>query len=215
VKAFFILSILGMSGAAIAKDCGTLGATYPIEEADPIQIIQHKLKVMEKSGELERHNHELQKKTRAAVERPKPVPGITRTTEATVFYYDPTYVVKEDLKDHLGRIIYKKGTRINPFETVSLSQNLLFFDGDGEDQKAWAIRKLQEKSSKLILVKGAPLALSEEIKVPVYFDQGGILTQKLGIHHVPAKVSQEGLRLRIEEVYLQSEEKKVKGRELP
>jgi conjugal transfer pilus assembly protein TraW len=49
-------------------------------------------------------------------------------------------------------------------------------------------------------VKGAPLLLSEELKVPVYFDQSGLLTKKLGIHHVPALVTQEGMRLRIEEI---------------
>jgi hypothetical protein len=35
----------------------------------------------------------------------------------------------------------------------------------------------------------------------VYFDQQGVLTKKLGIQHVPALVSQEELRLRIEEIY--------------
>ena len=72
---------------------------------------------------------------------------------------------------------------------------LLFIDGDDPGQKAWAHSKIQkaetrEQKIKLILVKGAPLALSEELGLPVYFDQGGILVKKLGIHHVPAVVRQ-------------------------
>ena len=162
---------------------------------------------MEEGGELELRNKELQKKTKAVVERPRPVEGITKATESWVFYFDPTYVVKEDLKDHTGRIFYKKGTKVNPLETISLSKNLLFFDGDDPEQKVWAEDKLKKEEVRLILVKGAPLALSEEWNVPVYFDQGGILTKKLGIKNVPAIVSQnqkseEKLRLRIEEVRL-------------
>lgn len=172
---------------------------------------------MEENGELERHNLELQKKTRAAIERPKPVEGISKATETRVFYYDPTYVVQGDIKDHQGKIIHSKGTRINPLETVGLSQGLLFFDGDDAGQITFAREKLKESSVKLILVKGAPLALSETWKVPVYFDQSGLLTKQLGIHHVPALVTQESFhlpsdnkskgdfRLHIEEIELKEE----------
>ena len=202
---------------AEARDFGVHGKIATIEERDPIVLIQSKLRTMEENGELERHNLELQKKTRAAIERPKPVEGISKATETRVFYYDPTYVVQEDIKDHQGKIIHSKGTRINPLETVSLSQGLLFFDGDDADQITFARKKLKESSVKLILVKGAPLALSETWKVPVYFDQSGRLTKQLGIHHVPALVTQEsfhlpsdnkskgGFRLRIEEIELREE----------
>ncbi|MBY0281877.1 MAG: type-F conjugative transfer system protein TraW [Alphaproteobacteria bacterium] len=212
-KTVFFILCLGQLFACNAKDFGVCGKIAPIEEEDPITLIQSKLKTMEERGELERHNRELQKKTRTAIERPKPVEGITKTTKARVFYYDPTYVVQEDLKDHQGRIIHSKGTRLNPLETVIFSQTLLFFDGDDADQFAFAKEKLNEKlneklaksSVKLILVKGAPLALSEELKIPVYFDQSGLLTKKLEIHHVPALVAQEGMRLRIEEIKMEED----------
>lgn len=175
---------------AHARDFGVHGKIAPIEEIDPLQIIHKKLKAMEERGELERHNLKLQKKTKAAIERPKPVEGISKATQTRVFYYDPAYVVQEDIKDHQGKIIHPKGTRINPLETVSLTQGLLFFDGDDKDQLTFAKEKLKQSSVKLILVKGAPLALSEELKIPVYFDQAGLLTKKLGIRHMPALVTQ-------------------------
>jgi conjugal transfer pilus assembly protein TraW len=207
-KALFFLLCLGSPIALHAKDFGVRGKIAPIEEENPIVLIQSKLKTMKERGELERHNRELQKKTRMAIERPKPVEGLSKAKETRIFYYDPTYIVPEDLKDHTGRIFYKKGTKINPLETVSLSQNLLFFDGDDDEQVAFAKETLKEKSKenlkessvKLILVKGAPLSLSEELKIPVYFDQSGLLTKKLGVHHIPALVTQEGMRLRIEEI---------------
>jgi conjugal transfer pilus assembly protein TraW len=206
--------------SAQAKNFGVHGTIYPIEEQDPIALIQQKLKEMEKRGELEQHNKKLQKKTKEAVERPKPAQGITKAKKSRIFYFDPTYVVKEDIRDHIGKIIYFKGTKINPLETVNLSYFLLFIDGDDEQQKNWAKEKIQEACNngieskdfpqscpggnipKIILVKGAPLSLAEEWTMPVYFDQAGNLTKKLGIKHIPALVTQEKKLLRIEEIYL-------------
>lgn len=205
-KVLFCFLCFGQSVALHAKDFGVHGKIAPIAEQDPIILIQSKLKIMEERGELERHNHELQKKTKTSIERPKPVEGLTKAIKNRVFYYDPTYVVQEDIKAHQGKVIHQKGTHINPLETVSLSQGLLFFDGDDEDQVAFAKGKLNEHPVKLILVKGAPLTLSEELGVPVYFDQSRILIKKLSIKHVPALVTQDKLRLRIEEINLQEKE---------
>ncbi len=219
---FFLCAFLNAEGwllsVALAKDCGTHGVVFPIEEEDPLQLIQQKLRMMEESGEIERHHRILQKKAIAAIERPKPIESITKATELRVFYYDPSYIVKEDMTDHQGRAFIKKGAKINPLETVSLSQNLLFFDGDDREQVSWAQSFLSTERSenkpqkgvvKLILIKGTPLALSEEFNIPVYFDQGGILTKKLGIQHVPASVTQEDLHLRIEEVPLSSQKQET------
>lgn len=211
----FLFLFLGIEhwilNTAQAESLGVHGVIYPIEEVDPIQVIQKKLKSMEENGELKGRNLELQKKARASVERPKPAPGITKATKNHVFYYDPTYTVKEDLYDHQGRILAKKGSKINPLETVSLSTSLIFFDGDDNEQLIWVKEKLaaqrsskdtHSKSIKLILVKGTPLKLSEELGVSVYFDQWGILTKKLGIKHVPALITQDGQKLKIEEIKL-------------
>lgn len=198
-----VFLIIFLPFSLIAKDFGTHGIVKEIEEKDPIVLIQQKLKGMEERGELDQHYKELQKKAKAGIERPKPVEGLTKTQKTRLFTYDPTYVVKEDIKDHTGRIIHAKGKRINPLETVSLSQSLLFFDGDDPEQKAFAQEKLKSGPLKLILVKGAPLALSEDWKIPVYFDQGGFLTKKFGIRQVPARVTQEGRHLRVEELSME------------
>lgn len=214
-KVVFLLTFLSTEywilNTAFARALGTHGVIYPIEEQDPILLIQQKLKGMDESGELKRRNVELQKKTRASIERPKPAQGITRAPKGHVFFYDPTYLVKEDLYDHQGHKFAQKGDRINPLETVSLSRELIFFDGDDEEQLAWVKVQLNQpkdaKPLKLILVKGMPLKLAEELGIPVYFDQRGILTKKLGITHVPAVVSQDKLQLRVEEIHLNGGDK--------
>lgn len=192
--------ILKLATTVEAKDFGSHGTTYPITEEDPIALIQSKLKEMEKNGELERHNKELQQKTKVTVERPSPVQGIRRASKSRTFYYDPSYTVTHDITDHTGKIIAQKGSKVNPLETVNLPYSLLFFDGDDEEQREWAKEQLQQRSAKLILVKGKPLSLAEEWEIPVYFDQGGILAKKLGIKHVPALITQERMDLRIEEI---------------
>lgn len=186
------------------KDLGTHGIVYPITEEDPITVIQSKLKAMEETGEFSLHERTLQKKTKAAVERPTPVARLLKAEKQRVFYYDPSYVVSKDFRDHKGKVFAKKGTKINPLKTVNLSADLLFFDGDDEEQVAWAKAQLQDQNAKvkLILIKGAPLALSEELALPVYFDQDGGLTKKLRIKHIPACVTQAGIFLRIEEICL-------------
>lgn len=216
----FLSAEYWIPNTAQAKDFGVHGTIYPIEEQDPIALIHQKLKEMEKRGELEQHNKELQKRTKETIERPKPVKGITKAEKNRVFYFDPTYVVKEDIKDHAGQIIYQKGSKVNPLETVSLPYSLLFINGDDEQQKNWAKEQLQKACNnasdpkdslkscpggnipKIILVKGAPLSLAEEWSMPVCFDQAGNLTKKLGIKHIPALVTQEKKLLRIEEIYL-------------
>ncbi|KXS30377.1 MAG: Type-F conjugative transfer system protein TraW, partial [Candidatus Gallionella acididurans] len=46
----------------------------------------------------------------------------------------------------------------------------------------------------------APLDLMRKWKIQVFYDQGGTLTRRFGITHVPAIVRQEGKRLRIDEL---------------
>ena len=70
---------------------------------------------------------------------------------------------------------------------------MLFIDGDDELQVKFALKG----QAKIILVKGSPLKLQRKEKIWIYFDQGGILTSKLGITQVPALVVQEGLQLKI------------------
>jgi conjugal transfer pilus assembly protein TraW len=179
-----------------AKDFGTVGHTYEIKEQDLIEYIKSKLQKVD----LEAPQEEMQEKVRSKVERPKAVPDITNAQEDKTWYFDPTYVLQEDLKDHEGKIIHKKGYKVNPLEKTRLSKALIFIDGDEELQVKYALKESLDKQVKIILTKGSPLELQKKHKVWIYFDQFGFLTTKLGIKRVPAIVNQEGLRLKIQEL---------------
>ena len=77
-----------------------------------------------------------------------------------------------------------------------------FIDARDAAQVKRASGILDERGGKLkvILTGGSYLDLMRRWKRPVFFDQQGTLTDKLGIRHVPALVTQDGKRLKIEEI---------------
>ena len=99
-------------------------------------------------------------------------------------------------------MLFPAGTRKNPLDVVSLSRQLLFFDARDALQVGRA-RELIERYQgqvKPILVGGSYLDLMKRWNRPVFYDQDGNLVRRFGITAVPAIVSQEGQRLRIDEV---------------
>ena len=107
-----------------------------------------------------------------------------------------------DIKNHREQLIYKKGTRLNPLKTVTFTGQWLFFNGEDEKQKAWA-KSSCKLGDKLIIVRGSPFQLMQSWQLPVYFDQQGLLTRKIGIQQIPARVSQDGQLLKVEELCLE------------
>jgi conjugal transfer pilus assembly protein TraW len=100
--------------------------------------------------------------------------------------------------------LFAAGTRKNPLDVVSLSKHLLFFDARDRRQVTRARELIARYAGKVkpILTGGSYLDLMKAWRIPVYYDQQGTLTRRFGIRQVPALVSQEGARLRIDEVVL-------------
>lgn len=196
--------LLFMFSPLEAKDYGVHGHTFAIEENDLMQVIQSRLNILEDSGDLERHKQEFIHRTQARLRRPSAVEGIHKATQDRTYYYDPSLIVPYDLKDHEGTIFQHAGAKVSPLETHPLRTTLVFIQGDDADQVNWAASTYihEEKRVKIILVSGSPFDLMEAWDRPVYFDQSGMLTKKLGIDAVPAVVEQEGLRLKISQIKL-------------
>jgi conjugal transfer pilus assembly protein TraW len=192
---------IAVSRYSHAKDFGVVGHSYEIIEQDIIEYIKAKLA----NQDLEALNKEMQEKVKARLSRPEPVAGQTDAKENREYYYDPTFVLEENIRDHNGQLIHEKGKVINPLSNVGLRNALIFINGDNAKQVEYAFqqyKELQEKA-KIILTRGSPTKLQKEHKdVWIYFDQFGALTKKLGIKAVPATVKQDGLKLKINEVVL-------------
>jgi conjugal transfer pilus assembly protein TraW len=196
-----LITIVWLS-VAQAEVIGTYGDVYPIAEQDFLEFIQHRLATMQKTGQIAQLQKQLQTRGQQQAERPTPVSNITCTVNPKSWLFDPSITLPHDLKDANGRVFAKQGTRFNPLEQVHLSKTLLFYDADDPKQVKWAqtISQKLENKTKLILVKGSIAIEAQRFDRPAYFDQEGRLTARFIIQHTPAIVSQEGLRLRIQEV---------------
>jgi len=197
-----LLVIGGVATASHAEDLGTVGETYAIQEPHLLHYIDQTLREKEKAGELANLEEQAKSRVIESIRNPKPLAGIKPTQTARTFYFDPSIKVEQNITDDKGNIIVPAGTTKNPLEVVSLSKHLLFFDGSDGDQVRYARSLIDHYGGQVkpILVAGSYLDLMKAWQLSVYFDQQGVLTTKFGITQVPALVSQEGLRLRIDEL---------------
>ena len=190
------------SPSADARDYGQHGTIFPVIETDLLSSIKARLETMAANGIMERINRDLKNRTVARVNRPQPVEGLVAATTPRTWLFDPSITVADDIRDAQGQILVAAGTRVNPLDTVPLRQPLLFYNGDDADERRWAMSERQKGSAKLILVKGAPLAVMKAEQTRVYFDQGGLLVRRFGIRATPARVIQLARLLQVSEIAL-------------
>ena len=193
---------LAWIGLARADNLGPIGPTYPIAEKNLLDVIMARLRDKERSGELQKHEQLAHTRATQGVMNPKPVPGLRRAETARTYYFDPTFTLDRNIVDENGSLLFAAGMKKNPLDVVSLSKHLLFFDARDARQVARAreLIEMYQGRVKPILVGGSYVGLMKSWNQRVYYDQEGVLVRKLGITGVPAIVSQEGSRLRIDEV---------------
>lgn len=201
-SALSVVLVLSFSFGAFAEHLGTYGETFEISEEDLLSQIKRRLTEMRGSGELDRLEQEFADRAKAKIRRPVPVRGISHTMEPRSWTYDPSWTLPEDIRDIEGRLVIAAGQTVNPLDAVRMRTPLLLIDGDEGPQVDWAVRQseISPWGVKIILVNGAPFELEKTIQQPVYFDQEGLITTKFAIRNVPAKISQSGRLLQVEEV---------------
>jgi conjugal transfer pilus assembly protein TraW len=130
---------------------------------------------------------------------PAPVATITPTLEHRSYLFNPSVSLSQDLFDHNQVRFYKAGDSVNPLDSLTLSKEYLFIDGDKPLQVEWAKRTQNHKRIAIILVKGDPMRLMYRQNIKVFFDQEGAMTSRFQLSHVPCSLAQEGKMLRITE----------------
>ncbi|WP_261643033.1 type-F conjugative transfer system protein TraW [Erwinia mallotivora] len=186
-----------------AKDLGTIGHLFPIAEPDLLAFIGQRLQGMKDSGELDRLQEEAEARVKAHAVRPTPVAGLTPAKTDRSWRYDPTFTVRETIRDMRGNVIARAGDQVNPLDKIPYSETLYFVDGDNKTQMTWVKQQLAgEKNFKVILINGNVHDSSMALDEPVYFDQYGTLTTKFGFEHTPVRITRADDRLKVEEVAL-------------
>lgn len=219
-----LIICLAFSHVAIAKDFGKQGATFEIKEEGFVSMMQRKLQ----SLNLAEHQQKMQDLARKKIEEPAAIVGISKATKTISYSFDPSYVLDQDVVLPCGKLLYARGTRVNPLDYMSWDGKLVFIDGRDASQIAWVKDNYLEEilsnsgaaleenlresnkdhaknasnsdGTKIVLTGGRPLELEREIASPIYFDQAGELTTKFNISYVPAIVEQEGKYLKVTEI---------------
>lgn len=95
--------------SAGAKDLGTIGHLFPIAEPDLLDFIGQRLQGMKDSGEMDRIQREAEARVKAHAVRPDPVAGLTPAKADRTLHYDPTFTVRETIRDMRGNVIARAG----------------------------------------------------------------------------------------------------------
>jgi len=205
----FTLSLMAIAPTTTyAKDLGVQGATFEVKEQSLLKIISERLKALEATNKLAQHQKEIQAKVKTSIENPPPVAGIKKADSYAARIWDPSIIVDEDIKDHKGNMIARKGTHVNPLDYRSFGKPLLLIQGEDASQVEWALKQdakdthVVDTCVVIVLVSGKPLHLARIHNKTFYFDQGAILSNKFSIKAVPARISQKGKALLIEEFNL-------------
>lgn len=196
-----LLIIIGVSLLCYpleGKDFGIQGELFPIWEENLAQFFKRTLAQKFSSGVFRQLLDDLESNAK----HPAPI-ALLESKVRRPYLFDPSYTVKESIRDLKGSVLIPQGTIINPLKKVQLSSGLLFLDGDNPAHILWARKQAGE--FKWILIQGDPYELESQEKRPIYFDQKGALTSKLSLKAVPARVIQEGERLKIEEIPITDE----------
>jgi conjugal transfer pilus assembly protein TraW len=191
---FFVL----VSGLGYAKSLGTFGETFPVAEMSFLKFIEMRLKTLMNNSGLANIQNQWADDVRRYANRPSAL-NLNKATHTYHFFYEPSLVLTRDIRDADGQLIYAKGTLVNALQKLPLYKpQWLFLDADDVKQLAYAQSLLaQHADLKVILTHGEIEKTSHFLDREIFFDQGGRLTQKLGIKEVPAYVTRKGDKLRI------------------
>ncbi|HHH1368308.1 TPA: type-F conjugative transfer system protein TraW [Yersinia enterocolitica] len=198
MRLFIVITLLCCPFIIGARDLGKWGDIYPVQEQSFLNLIQQRLGALEKSGEMAELQQRFKDNVIENTLRPPAVQGLSTDTQSHTIWYDPTFTVGQELSDQKGTVFARKGEKVNPLDSIPLNSTLYFIDADDKRQIDWM--KLQKPGTvnyKVILVNGNIKTATEQLNTRIYFDQGGELTRKFGLTHIPASLTQDNKRLKI------------------
>lgn len=209
MKNKLILGLIFIATCAVAEDLGKLGKTYPIGEDSLLAFIKSRASQMMQSGEWEKLHQRAIKKTEQRIDYPPIISGISKATESSVRYYDPSIKINQDIVDPFTKkLIARKGQIINPTTYMPFNNELIFIDGRDDAQVQYAISQSKASPFRVSIILIAANKFRKLLKDQhqlMYYDQGAVLVKKFNIQHVPTIIYQDQTqptKLRIEEIKL-------------
>src|ERR1035437_4864629 len=101
---------------------------------------------------------------------PAPLASVTKAIQNRTSYFDPTFIVEENVRDAEGKILVPAGTTINPLDRVGLSRPMIFFDARDISQVAFAKKYIDSRQGMAIpiLVGGKFFGLMKLLQITVF-----------------------------------------------
>lgn len=147
-----IATLVVLPASSPAENLGSRGPVFKIVEEGLIAMLKRRLAKID----IEKHQHELQALVQRQIAEPESKLHLPRTKQGRVFYYDPTYILEQDIILPGGKLIYAAGTRVNPLEQMQLERRLYFINANDREQVTWLWEKLLAgRADKVMLVNGA------------------------------------------------------------
>jgi len=185
---------IAISGINV-KDLGTVGATYPVVEADVVTELTQKAIQHEKTYDQDPLLEELK------THQPANLQKLPHAEQDRNFLVTMEYSLEHDLVDGEGNIRYPQGFTFNPLDYVSFSAGLVIIDGTDPKQINWFQKTPYATNHRvrLLLSDGYAFQLGQLLKRPVFYLTKNIAA-RLQLAAVPAVVVQHDRSLLVYEI---------------
>ena len=199
----FALAVVFLFASPVAwaqspgKDLGIHGKLYEIKEEDMLSYVKRK------AGEIDLQalRESMVKKIEESYAEHSLVSlDVPSATEERVRYVDPSVVVRNPLYDHSGKMISPAGI-VNPLDHISLSKSIIVLR---EDQLKRALKKISGNGEKPILIlTDGDIQRASSLAGQIVYKASPFMLRRLQIEKVPSLVTQDGRKLRVEELTLE------------
>jgi hypothetical protein len=187
--ALFLLLVQSNPLRAEPKDLGVYGNLYSIEEVDLLDYIQERARQV--------NPEEVEKKAKENFEQSLEVSlGVPEAKENRIRYIDPSITVSSPMYDHQGHIVAPPG-KLNPLEKVNLTSTIVVIK---ESQIGIVPELKKTHKDLLILLTDGNLQRAAETAGQMVYKADNHILERLGAERVPSVITQERVRLKIEEI---------------
>ena len=192
-------SQIAVSGSSI-KDLGTVGATYPVVEADVVA------ELTKKAIQHQKTHHPDPLLEQLKTYQPANLQKLPHAEQDRDFIITMDYSLEYDFVDGEGNILYPKGFTFNPLDYISFSAGLVIIDGTDPKQIRWFQKThyMENHRVRLLLSDGYAFKLGQLLKRPVFYLTKDIAS-RLQLTSVPAVVVQHNRSLLVYEIVVPHE----------
>lgn len=184
---------LAISASAHAVDLGVQGTAYPIVEQD-IRIMMMESAHRANWDEAQNALKESAKNYTQSL----PKRQFTSTDKTYIAWQDPSVELTEDVQAPVQQpdgsyqwgILFPKGTRVNPLDTLRPSEALVFFNGNDENQLNYVKKLSSGNPLRFTLIEAGEGDIGKTNKFigRGVFHAPDALLQKFGVQYLPAIV---------------------------